>query len=386
MWFLLLLVFLTVSSVARATEAPAEPGSGPQVRAAFGDGVTVASGDGGFELNARVRSQFRADAVKTEDEDPVAGFMVRRMRLSIKANALDELFDFAIQLAFSPRDIESDMPTPLRDAYATLNLHRDVRLRLGQMKVPFDRQYLTSSGALALADRSIAVTALLLERDVGAYWLSDDLAGLGILKAQVGVFGGDGRNRLNTDLGMLYAARVQLHPLGKFADLDEAELDRDAPPKLAFAAAVAFNDDSPRKLSTSSDYDLEARTDFVHGTVDALGKVAGMTAFAAVLVRVATETKGHDDAMSAVGGVLQLGALVTDHVEVIGRVARLHPLPREWLVVPNPADFQGSTEVRPGVNVYVHEHDAKLQGSVGVVVLDDFTRTVDGQIHLDLYF
>jgi hypothetical protein len=356
------------------------------VRAAFGDGVTVDTGDGNFKLNTRVRGQFRADAIKIEDQDPVAGFLVRRMRLSIKASALDDLFDFAVQLAFAPRDLESDMPSPLRDAYATLNLHRDVRLRVGQMKVPFDRQYMTSSGALALADRSIAVGGLLLERDVGAYWMSDDLAGLGLFKAQVGAFGGDGRNRLNTDLGMLYTARVQLHPLGKFADLEEVELNRDAPPKLAFAVAAGFNDDSPRTLSTSSDYDLAARTDFLHGTVDALGKVAGMTAFAAVLIRVATETKGHDDAMSAVGGVVQLGALVTDHVEVVGRVARLHPLPRDWLVVPNPADFQGSTELRPGVNVYVHEHDAKFQTSVGVVVLDDFTRTVDGQIHLDLTF
>jgi phosphate-selective porin OprO and OprP len=372
-------------------QTPADAPTGPAqekplVRAALGEGLIFDSGDGGLKAALRARGQFRAEAGKAEDEDAVAAIYVRRLRASLKASALDGLFDLTIQLSFSPRDLESDNPSPLRDANGTVNLHRDVRLRVGQMKVPFDRQRLVSSSAIAMPERSPVIAALTLDRDLGAYWLSDDLLGLGVLKAQAGVFGGDGRNRINIDTGLLYVARLQLNPLGRFEDLNEVEHDRQAPPRFALAAAIAFNDDSPRTLSTTGTYDLDQRTDFVHGTVDFLGKVAGMHALVEVLARIATETKGHDDAMSAAGGLVQVGALITDHIELVGRVSRTQPLPREWLSVPNPADARASTELRPGVNFYFHEHEAKLQTTVGLNVQDDLTRSVDGQLQLPLFF
>ena len=356
------------------------------VTARFGEGVTFDTGDGNFKATVRARGQFRAEASKGEGADPVGAIYVRRARVSLKASALDELFDFTMQLSFAPRDLEADNPSPLRDINGTVNIHRDFRVRAGQMKVPFDRQRMVSSGSIAMPERSPVIAALTLDRDVGAYWLSDDLLGLGVLKAQAGVFSGDGRNRINTDAGLLYVARVQLHPLGKFDDLDEVEHDREAPPRLALAAAVGFNDDTPRPLSTTGLYNLEERTDFVHATVDALGKVYGMHAFVAVLMRMATEVKGHDDALSAAGGIVQFGAHVSDHIEVLGRVSRIQPLPREWLLVPNPDGATASTELRPGVNFYIHEHDAKLQTTVGLTLLDDLSRTVDAQMQLQLIF
>lgn len=354
------------------------------VSAALGRGIEVKRGDL-FKATLRARGQFRVEGSATEGEDPAAVFSVRRLRASLKASALDELVDLVIQLSFAPRDLEPDQPSPLRDANATVNLHRDVRVRVGQMKVPFDRQRMTSSSSLAFPERSVAVNALTLDRDIGAYWLSDDLFGAGILKAQVGVFSGDGRNRLNTDLGLLSVARVQVAPLGNFDDLDEVTFDRAAPFRFAVAGAVAFNDDTPRERSTIGDYTLDARADFVHATVDVLARTSGLTGFGAALVRVATAVEGQDTATSGVGGVVQLGGLITDHVEVVGRVSRFHPLPREWLMVPNPADTLGSTEIRPGMNLYVHEHDVKLQATVGVTVLDDLTRTADGMLQLQLF-
>ena len=66
-------------------------------------------------------------------------------------------------------------------------------------------------------------------------------------------------------------------------------------------------------------------------------------------------------------------------------VAHFEPLPRAWLAVPNPVDLQGSTELRPGVNFYVHAHDAKVQTSVGLVIDYDGTRHADGQVQLQLF-
>ena len=193
-----------------------KPAPAMVVEGGFGKGATIKSSDDRFSLNIRGRIQARATVTETDGDGdpPVTGFQVRRMRVVLQGNALGPELTYYIQLAFSNLDMESDLRSPLRDAYFTWAIARDANLRVGQMKVPYGRQRVVSSSALQMADRSIVVAEFNLDRDVGLHLFSKDLFGLGEkLGYSLAVFGGDGRNRVTDAFGLLYAARLQVTPM-----------------------------------------------------------------------------------------------------------------------------------------------------------------------------
>ena len=375
----LLAVLLVVAAPTRA-DAPVKSMSPVRVDAQLGDGVVVSTDQ--LKLTFRTRAQFRAEGV-TEGEDGLLGVMVRRLRAVSAAEMFEGTLLLNVQLSFAPRDIEPDNPSVLRDAYLTWKPHREFNLKVGQMKVVFDRQRMNSSSSLLLPDRSLAQTELTLDRDVGVQVGSDDALGIDLIQYQLAIYGGDGRGRLAQDVGLLYVARLQITPFGSFDDLDETGVERDEKLRVAIAFAGAFNDDSPRPKSTTGIYDDSIRTDFLHATADTLVKVSGITLAAQGQLRIATAVSGAQEASSAVGGFVQLGIPATDHIELAGRIGRLAPFVAP---VRNPVGFVGQTEIRPGVNVYFHGHEAKLQGAVGLVLNDDGTRKVDGQLQMQLWF
>ncbi|MCI0627764.1 MAG: hypothetical protein L0387_39965, partial [Acidobacteria bacterium] len=170
------------------------------------------------------RFQFRATEkwVTSEPESLSSEFMIRRARLDFAGNLFNQNWNYRIQLAFSNLDMEPDRAVPLRDAYVTWSRFRDSNIRMGQMKVPFDRQRVTSSSALQMVDRSIVVDELNLDRDVGIQILSKDFLGLGRLTYQAGVFGGDGRNRTSDAPGVLWVGRLQFQRYLKQGGVAEA--------------------------------------------------------------------------------------------------------------------------------------------------------------------
>jgi len=186
-------------------------------------------------MTIRARIQTRATVADTEPDDlpATSEVLVRRARLVLLGNAAGPTFTYYVQLSFANLDNEADLRLPLRDAYVTWSSRRDVNVRVGQMKVPFSRQRVVSSSALQMVDRSIVVSELNLDRDVGLQVFSKDLLGFGKLGYAVGLFGGEGRNRLGRTAGLLYTARLEAWPLGAFDDFAEADLQRLAKVRLA---------------------------------------------------------------------------------------------------------------------------------------------------------
>jgi hypothetical protein len=160
-------------------------------------------------------------------EDPDAGsqgdlgFSVRRARLEVGGGldfALDgKPFVLAVDHKFSVELI----PEPrLQDAWFEVGLGNFLRLRLGQQKTPSNRSLLASDKNTMFPERGHNDT-LAPRRDMGAQ-LHGQIGDRNYVEYGVGVFNGEGRNRLgNVNRKFLYVARLAVSPLGSPGPLAE---------------------------------------------------------------------------------------------------------------------------------------------------------------------
>lgn len=145
------------------------------------------------------------------------GFDIRRARLDVKGN-ISPYWSYRVQfdLAGTPK---------LIDAYAELKLNDYFNFTIGQAKIPFSLENLTSSNKLELIDRSQAVEALVARgKDVGGNQNGRDIGiqvGGTILKIKdrpivdyrLGIYNGSGINAVDNNEKKDYAARLIAHPL-----------------------------------------------------------------------------------------------------------------------------------------------------------------------------
>jgi phosphate-selective porin OprO/OprP len=339
------------------------------LKGAFGEGMGVEAADGSFGMNLKARAQIRSTVVVPEDEekDPTADFQARRMRVSLDAHGWDDLVTMRVQLAFATLDQDPVAPTPLRDVFVTFAPLRDLKIRAGQMKVPFGRQRVVSSGNLQMVDRSIVTGELNLDRDVGFQLFSEDVGGLdGLFGYNLGVFGGDGRNRVSGGYGLLYAGRVSVRPVGgdRKDDLDEVDF-KQTTPRLQLAVSGAFNQQTDRARSTIGDvFATGPWADYAHAGADTSFKYAGLSLVGEVFLRRALEATNEaevegelvtDYARSGYGGYFQAGQLFADQFEVAARVGILHPTSIEE------SGIKAEKELGGGLSYYAKKHALKVQ-------------------------
>jgi hypothetical protein len=290
-----------------------------------------------------------------------------RINLNLKNPSRD--LQFVVQLGLAPQDMEPDLLVPVRDATMIWTPLRDLGVKFGQHKVPFNRERVVSSASLQFVDRSITNAELNLDRDVGVQLFSDDLLGLGErIGYQVGVYNGDGRNRFVGDAGLLYVGHVDLRPLGAFDDLrTQGDLDPKAGPRLALGAGLARNVDTVRARSTTSDT-LPLAFTYEHASADVVYKGHGLSLHGEALYRKAdagTATGAVDGvavtttSRSAWGWSAMGGYVLGGRWEPVARYAVVHPL--EGIA----SAVLAETELRVGLNWYVQGHDLKVQADAG---------------------
>ena len=160
-------------------------------------------------------TQVRYQAL--EETGKIDGFDIRRARLDVKG-VISPYWSYRVQfdLAGTPK---------LIDAYAELKLNDYFNFTIGQAKIPFSLENLTSSNKLELIDRSQAVEALVARgKDVGGNQNGRDIGiqlGGTILKLKdrpvvdyrVGIYNGSGINTADNNEKKDYAARLILHPV-----------------------------------------------------------------------------------------------------------------------------------------------------------------------------
>ncbi len=386
-WCLGALVLMSFAAV--AAPAHAQPtGGNTVVDAGFGRGVTIRTADDQMSLNIRGRVQVRNTIADTTGDGRIgtSEFGIRRMRLLFQGNALGPKLTYYFQFSFSNLDTEPDLRLPLRDAYVTWAPARDANLRLGQMKVPFSRQRVVSSSALQMVDRSVVVTELNLDRDIGAQLFSRDLFGLGgRLGYAVGLFGGEGRNRLGRDFGYLYTARIEAWPFGQFDDIVEADIARSPKPRLAIAATVGYNQRTNRARSTLGDTFTSGDVNYRHAAADMMFKQRGFSVISEVLYRAADaelrNSAGTVVTRSGWGGYVQAGQMVSSRVELNGRYGRL--VPGEGTA----PSVERVNEAGVGLSYYPRAHNLKVQGDYFQLRTGDPARlSHQVRVQLQLYF
>lgn len=362
-----------------------------EVRGEFGRGVQFATPSNSFAVHLRGRVQLQAAARVTpsdEDETWRGDALARRLRLLLGGHALHRRLTFYIQLGFSSRDLESDQQVPLRDAFITWHARPWLNLRVGQMKVPFDRQRVMSSSRLQLVERAEVVGALNLDRDVGAQLYGD--VGTRRLRYFAGVFQGEGRNRASAGDGALVMGRLLWMPLGAFSEAAESDLEG-GPWRLSLSVAGGVNQGSARVRSTQGAFlPAEGRVDQRHLAAELLVKRAGWSLSAHALLRDSANARTTSDdptAQAAVeaaiedalGLLLQTGYLITPRWEIAGRWGRL--LPR------TPANGRTTTdEFTLGVSWLRVRHDLKLQLNATALRREDAPDTLVGRAQLQLFF
>jgi hypothetical protein len=364
---------LTIFSLAPDAIAQPIPGGPDELppattTAGLGHGFTVRPKDDSFSVNIRVRGQFQGFVETNPDpnERTDVGFMVRRMRLVFQGHVYDKDIRYYIQFGFSPRDQEPDLLVPIRDAQLLWTGLRDLNLRVGQMKVPFNRERVISSSALAMVDRSNVNAELTLDRDIGVMVQSRDLFGLHeVLRYNLGVFGGDGRNRTTPNTGLLYVGRLEVAPFGGFDDYSEVDFKRSPKPRLAIGFATAYSDSTPRARATTGDTLKAGTLDYRHGEADMIFKIAGLSLQSEVLFRKSAQTVltsiGEDGKpiteypRSAWGFMAQASWLMGPHWEPSLRYGEVRPMDSS-----NP-NLLRDREIGGGLSYYFHKHDLKVQ-------------------------
>lgn len=362
--------------------APLEPTATPPIgllprtapvsfSAGWGRGVQMDVGNL-FSLQIRSRVQFQAlvaqpteEAIEAGAKDQVqSGFLIRRMRIVFQGHAFTKKLTYTIQLGLANRDMESDLLIPLRDAYVTWQPVRDFGIRFGQMKVPYGKQRVVSSSALQMVDRSIVTSELNMDRDVGLYFLSEDFLGLKQrLMYQVGVFSGQGRNRMFGNNAVLAVARIQINPFGAFPDhLSESDHLRSMRPRMSIGGGAAYNLNAHRALSTHGTVLTLDGFDYQHYGADLHFKWAGFSLLSEYFRRQGDPDR-RDALMpakteyprNAQGYFVQAGYTFLVPFEIVGRWGEIIPLANG-----DPALLR-QHEAGGALNFYFWQHSLKLQ-------------------------
>jgi phosphate-selective porin OprO/OprP len=241
-----------------------------------------------------------------------------------------------------------------------------LHVRVGQFKVPFGRQQMTSSERQQFTDRSVVANEFARGRDQGVE-LWGLLAGQRV-EWRAGVFNGNGQTKSRNDnRHYQYDGRVTWQPFGPQA-LAESDLESKERPIVALSANVERNDER----GATDDVDAARSTVGLDGIV----KVRGWFATAEVYGRRLTPEGG--GGYRSDGWFAQLGhGFLGRRLELAGRYGRWDPSAR----------VSGDTrhELAGVVNWFRNKHALKVQAEVRRVE-DDSRDTADHELRTQLQF
>jgi len=221
-------------------------------------------------------TQVRYQAL--EEAGKIDGFDIRRARLDVKG-VISPYWSYRVQfdLAGTPK---------LIDAYAELKINDFFNFTVGQAKIPFSLENLTSSNKLELIDRSQVVEALTARgkdvignhngRDIGVQ-LGGTILKLKdrpLVDYRLGVYNGTGINTTDTNEKKDFAARLITHPITGL-DISAGLYNGSryiAEVKTGSVVTTPAHNADRDRLGLDLNYDwnnLAIRAEYIHGKDDA---------------------------------------------------------------------------------------------------------------------
>lgn len=167
----------------------------------YSKGFYFKSDDEKFLMKVRLRGQIQGFSEWSDWHHEKAGFRIRRARLYFYGNAFHPELKYKVQITLEGKK------SSLRDLFVEYPVIKYwMILKAGQFKVPYNREYLTSSSNLELIERSITNEYFWLGRDIGLSIRGGDPSGY--FAYGVGVFSGEGKNAKPIDTRPLIAVRI----------------------------------------------------------------------------------------------------------------------------------------------------------------------------------
>ena len=375
-----------------------------KLKVAYDKGFVLKSDDGNFSMKFRLRTQFQFSVNDTDEEGELVAtdFNIRRLRLKWNGHAFRPWFQYVIQIS---GDNNGDFQ--LRDAYFDAAYNKQIFPRVGQYKVPFNREELTSSSSLQLVERSIVNGQFSYGRDRGVslYGLLGNWFVYG-----GGVYNGDGRNGTSVDSNLLYAGRIMFLPCcgnlkygsesypikddykiipnfggdepliaigASIATIPGLNIDRKTPDSDIDERYTELGLTSGDVTSVTADINFKYKIFSVEGEYDGRWIDPDQTGFAGRI---------YDQGFRIQGGIF----LIPKTIEVAGRWAYID---FDNVGTLNPEEDPTTTmwELTPGLNYYMsHDHRWKIQFSYSYI-RNEFTvgQNINDQIwrlQLQSYF
>ncbi|MFC1765221.1 porin [Planctomycetota bacterium] len=166
-WVLVTWLLAPVVCGQEKTPLPTDPNTFQIPSIKYGpEGLDISSQDGNFHLHAELRAQLRFTEINHEDaaigqspEVDGGQFNVNRVRLKLGGHAYRPWLNYYFEHDFpSNRMLDLRLTAKANDAF---------RFRVGQWKVPYNRERVDSSGKQQFAERSIVNDPFTLDRQQG---------------------------------------------------------------------------------------------------------------------------------------------------------------------------------------------------------------------------
>ncbi|HET7291461.1 MAG TPA: porin [Vicinamibacteria bacterium] len=325
------------------------------------EGQTVFRTDD-FQLGLSNRIQFRFERLTPENDtripgtaqpgDSISTFKIRRAKTQLEGWFWKREIQFELQIGWAGSDATGGSATfsGLEDALLNWDASKSgaFMVQVGQFKVPFGRQELTSSERQQFVDRSILSGEFTRSRDVGVQvWgrvASDKL------EYRAGVFNGNGRNRpINDNDKLQYDARLTFEPFGP---VGYSESDFESKDRPLVALALEFEDNDNARATSAPPGGFVANFHDTTFGADVVLKYRGFSAYGELFLRERDPEQG--ESFDSDGYVIQSGCfLKRDVFELAFRYASWDPSDA------TPGDDQ--TEIGGAANYYFLKHRLKLQ-------------------------
>jgi hypothetical protein len=338
------------------------PEEAPTVSAKYDKGFTLATSDDEFELKAGIRSQFRIEMFKADEDDAEveSHFLVPRLRLQLEGFAFGKANGYKVEF-----DMGNKGSPALKDFYINHSFTPTVQVRAGQWKKPFSRHEIVSDFGSEFNERAIANEWAGSGRDVGVQLHNGYEKSPDGIEWAAGVFNGTSEKAKQTvtcedpmdpntcvpstpsnvpaDFDPEFVARVGWNT-GGIKGYSEGDLEG-GPMRLGVAAGYRLNFNQLRK-------DADDALLLEHGIeLDGLLKVAGFDAQAGLFLLKVGEAD------------LDLGFLVQAGYFVVPETAEFAA--RFSLIPDEAVEDESLMETRLAFDWYFHGHNFKWMTDAG---------------------
>lgn len=289
--------------------AMAEERGSLQLQYKPGDGLKVGDGNNLISLQARVQGRFTYNALENAADNDT--FAIQRGKIKIEGHTMEKELKFYFQTNLATRANNTTGLAILEDYYVDYVPEKIFGIRVGQFKVPFLIQELTSSGKQQFVDRSLSTGFFNLARDIGAS-LHGDLWDHG-LNYWLFAMNGDGVNTVNANQSIMVGTRFEYPIFGDYLP-SESDTDHSPEPNLGMGLAMAYNEVGNAMQAGT----IAGGTKIITGTFDAGYKFEGLSAQISAMATKALDTA----VLTNWGYNAQVGYfLVPKKFEVAGRGA-----------------------------------------------------------------